>query len=77
MVKIFKPKFLTPQEVLEQVHKSGVIDYIFSWGYTIDEKRKTITFNVRYTGGDDEEKEKEMMKELDSFINAIDAEFEA
>lgn len=77
MVKIFKPKFLTPREVLDQVHKSGVIDYIFSWGYTIDENRNTITFNLRYTGGDDEEKEKKMMRELDNFIRAIDEEIKS
>jgi hypothetical protein len=74
MVKIFRPKNIDPHEVLDQVHKSGVIDYLFSWGYTIDDERKTISFNIRYTGGEDTEKEKQMMKELEGFIADIDVE---
>lgn len=76
MVKIFRPKHIAPQEVLEQVHKAGVIDYLFNWGYTIDDSRKTITFNLRYSGGNDDEKEKQMMKQLEGFISAVDVNVE-
>lgn len=72
MVKIFKVKHITPEEVLDQVQRSGVINYMYSWRYTIDEKRDTISFNLRFTGGNDQEKEKEMMKELETFIKSID-----
>ena len=71
-IKVFRPKNSSPQEVLNQVHKSGIIDYLFSWGYTIDKKSKTISFNLRYGGGVDVEKEKQMMNELESFISVID-----
>lgn len=72
MVKTFRLKVLTPSDVLDQVHRSRVIDYMFSWGYTIDENRKAISFNIRYTGGSNEEKEKTMMRKLESFIKSID-----
>lgn len=72
MVKVFKPKYLSPSEILDQVHKSGVIDYLFSWSYSIDEGRQLITFNLRYTGGEDDKKEMQMMKELEGFISSID-----
>ncbi|HDL18647.1 MAG TPA: hypothetical protein ENH29_06305 [Bacteroidetes bacterium] len=74
MVKIFRVKHLTPEEVLDQVQRSGVINYMYSWRYTIDGKRNTISFNLRYTGGYDQEKEKEMMKEVEAFIKSIDME---
>ena len=74
MVKIFKVKHLTPKKILDQVQRSGIINYMYSWHYTIDEKRNTISFNLRFTGGNDQEKEKEMMRELETFIKSIDME---
>lgn len=74
MIKTFRLNVLSPSEVLDQVHKSGVINYMFNWGYTIDEKRKSITFNIRFTGGSDENKENPMMNELEDFLKSIDSE---
>ena len=74
MVKTFHLKVVSPGKVFDQVHRSGIIDYMFSWGYTIDEDKKIISFNLRYTGGSDEEQESGMMKELESFIKSIDVE---
>jgi hypothetical protein len=74
MVKSFRLNTLTPGKVLDQVHRSGIIDYMFNWGYTMDEERKTISFNIRYTGGSDQEQESRMMMELESFIKSIDVE---
>jgi hypothetical protein len=73
MVKTFRLKHISPAEALEKVHRAGIIAYLFNWGYTIDEKRNVITFNVRYGGGTNLEQEKKMMRELESFIKSIDA----
>ncbi len=72
MVKIFRLKHISPKEALEQIHGSGIIDYMFNWGYSIDEKRKALTITLQYGGGSDPEREKEMMKNLESFIKSID-----
>ena len=74
MVKIFRLKTTSPEKVLDQVHRSGIIDYMYNWGYTIDKDKNTISFNIRYTGGSDEEQESGMIKELESFIKSIDSE---
>ena len=74
MVKVFRLKHISPLAALEQVHGAGIIGYLFSWNYTIDDKMKTITFNLRYGGGSDPEQEKQAMRELESFIKSLDAE---
>lgn len=74
MVKTFRLKTISPGKVIDQVHRFGIIDYMYNWGYTMDEDKKTISFNIRYTGGSDEEQESGMMKELESFIKSIDVE---
>jgi hypothetical protein len=74
MIKTFHLKVLSPSEVLDQVHRSGVIDYMYNWGYSINEKRKSITFNIRYTGGSDDDLDKIMMDNLEEFLNSIDSE---
>ena len=74
MVKTFRLKVISPEKVLDQVHRSGIIDYMYNWGYTIDKDKNAISFIIRFTGGSDEEQESGMMKELESFIQSIDAE---
>jgi|Deesub1362B_J571_1020462.scaffolds.fasta_scaffold03362_4 hypothetical protein len=74
MVKTFFLKHITPGEALEQLHRSGIINYMFNWGYTLDEKRKSLTITLQYGGGTDPEKEKEMMRQIEQFIRSIDAE---
>ncbi len=74
MVKVFHLKHISPAAVLDQVHRAGVIGYMFSWGYTIDDKAKIITFNLRYGGGSDPEQEKQALQELETFVKSLDAE---
>ncbi len=72
MVKTYHLHNISPEEALEQIHRSGIINYMFNWGYSIDEQRKSLTITLSYGGGTDPEKEKEMLKQIDAFIKSID-----
>ena len=72
MVKTFLLKNIPAQNALEQLHQAGIIDYMFNWGYTADEKRNTLTITLKYGGGSNPEREKEMMKQIEAFIRAVD-----
>ena len=75
MVKTFYIKHLNAKEVLQRVHKLGVLDYSINWGVDVDERLNALTFHLTYTGGGgSEEKEVEVMKELEAFIKSVDLE---
>ena len=74
VVKTFTLKHVSPQEVLRRVHSSGIIGYLFNWGYSIDENQQSITFTIRHGGGSFEEEERKVAKALEEFVRAIDVE---
>ncbi|HDI51473.1 hypothetical protein DRQ15_05535 [candidate division KSB1 bacterium] len=74
IVKTFTLKHVSPQEILRRVHSSGIIGYLFNWGYSIDETQQSITFTIRHGGGSFEEEEQKVAKALEDFISAIDVE---
>ena len=74
VVKTFALKRVSPQEVLRHVHSSGIIGYLFNWGYSIDEDQQSITFTIRHGGGSFGKEEQKVAKALEEFVRAIDVE---
>ena len=75
MVKTFYLKNIKAEDALERVHALGVLDYNINWGVDIDQKLNALTFRVKYeAGGGAEQKESQVIKDIEDFLKGVDVD---